>query len=263
LETEEDLSRKARWETNKLLQRRDLIVDAVAAFHDQLLTAEIADGIATTIELKLGWLGTKYPIRNTLLLHTGTVFTKAHWRQVAWQIAANKDRLKLGIPLAPFAPAMSVEWVITEIIGVAASRARSGAEAAELEFRVLTGANAGFSFKEHFIPQALYSISRDLGYNRQNKYDGNPLMLFGFRLAAKLAEGRIERIFCPPSIKAENRAKVRLRRRDVIMPVFDRRFNNDGTERKHQPLQYGCPRDFDHPCWECQLTTAACIAAYK
>lgn len=261
--SEEDLSKSSLWRVDKILSRRGAILRVVGPFSDVKMTAEIADGAATEIESLLGWFGTKYPIRNTLLLHTDDVFTAAKWKQIAWQIAANESRLRQGIPLAPFSPLGVAQWVVSEIVGVAPTTLNNGEPATELEFQAITGVNAGFTFKEKFTEPALYAMSRDIGYNRANQYDGVPVMLFGFLMAVKIAEGRVERFFCPDKIKSRNREKIRLRRRDVEMPEFDPDFNDDGSERTRDPLQYGCPRKFEHRCWECDKTTAECPAAYK
>ena len=259
---EEELDDSA-WRIDTILRRRDEIVCAVSGFFGRTMDPELADGAATEIEALLGWFGTKYPIRNTLILHTGTEFNKPQWRQLAWQIAANESRLRSGIPLAAFSPTAAAQWVAAEIIGVdPAAKNPMGGVAVQFEFRALTGINAGFSFKELFLPQALFVLSRDVGYNRMNRYDDNPLMFFGFRLAVKLVEGRIERFFCTDKLKSANRAMIRLRRRDVIMPEYDPDFNDDGTPRTRFPLQYGCPNKFDHNCWECKFTTNQCNAAY-
>lgn len=263
LETEEELSAPSRWKVKTILERRDGIVSVVAPFTDVKMNPEVADGSATEIESYLGWFGTKYPIRNTLLLHTDDVFTASKWRQLAWQIAANEQRLRQGIPLTPFSPNGVTQWVVSEIVGISPSSLANGAEATEIEFLVLTGVNAGFRFKEKLTEPALHSMSRDIGYNRKNKYDGQAINLFGFKLAVKIADGRIERFFCPDKIKAENRLKIRLRRRDVVMEEYDPDFNNDGTPRTRFPLQYGCPYKFEHPCWECDKTTSQCPASYK
>lgn len=261
---EEEALDDSAWKVDAILERRDRIVDAVADFHGRTMDPELADGAATEIEALLGWFGTKYPIRNTLILHTGTEFNRPQWRQLAWQIAANKERLRAGIPLAAFSPTAAAQWVAAEIIGVdCAVKSPAGKDAVQFEFRAMTGINAGFSFKELFLPQALFVLSRDVGYNRRNRYDDNPLMFFGFRLAVKLVDGRIERFFCTNKLKASNRAMIRLRRRDVIMPEYDPDFNDDGTERTRFPIQYGCPEKFEHNCWECEFTTRRCIAAYK
>jgi hypothetical protein len=259
---EEEL-KDSDWRVDEILKRRDALIGVLHPFMGATMDPELADGVATVIESRLGWFGTKYPIRNTLVLHTGTIFHIEQWRQIAWQISANEPRLRHGIPLAAFSPTASAQWIAAEIIGVAESKLSNGKPAVELEFRALTGVNAGFSFKEVLTPMALYVISRDVGYNQRNRYDENPLMFFGMRLAVKLADGRIDRFFCTDKIKSANRKMIRYRRRDVIMPEWDPCYDENGNATAREPLQYGCPHKFDHNCWECPKTTDFCLAAYK
>lgn len=252
------------WKARAIFAARDKLVDRVCSgLEGMQMTPSLASTFADTVEHTLSWFDVGKGVRSTALLHSGEMMTVKRWRDLCWQIAANRTKLARGEPLIAFAISTIATWTAFEIIGIAPCDIGDKGTGIELEFRALTGISAGYSIKNKVSEPFAAKIASVIGFNYKEPYDGNALRLFGLTLLGCVVENRIERCHAVDQIKTANRRIIRMRRRDVPNnaanpPTTD----NNGLPLTRTPKLFGCPRGFLHECWECTVKRQDCDAGY-
>jgi len=200
-----------------------------------------------------GWIGTKQAIRDTVARYVGEVLGRRQWRQLCWQIAANRERLLRGLPLTPFEPTLDENEVPMDIIGLRSDTSGIPIGAVEFEFRALSGVSAGFSMRQIMYEAGLIRFAHRLGFGRRKidqAFDGVALRLFGLYFLGYLREAQVQRYAVTGEFWQFNRKVIRMRSRDTL-DVF-------GQPKKN----VGCPRGLTNQCWECHLKREHCPAGY-
>jgi hypothetical protein len=163
----------------------------------------------------------------TLLPHDNDVMTKDVARLLCFQIVANAQQLKNGVPIRQFTGVSVAEWVPMEIMGFSAVK-RGSKDLARVHLRVLDGVYAGFP-AERIMPFGfLYIFANDLGFSRKRPYE-EPKDLVDMQFAAWLEPSasddlKFDRYWLTTAMAKHNDALVKRRK------PTDKELENADTE---------------------------------
>jgi len=165
----------------------------------------------------------------------------------AWRLAGNVDRLRRGIPVAPWAAQAEREWIPLEFISGKPFRNQFGRIGTFFEFRAMAGTPCPMRIRAFWSPELCRAVSRRLGFSAPwHSYPyKNPLEFIRLRciVAIDPTISRSEPCFRdiyedpPQSFTTWNRRILRVRKR--IEP---------------------CPRRWTHPCHKCAVGYHECPA---
>jgi hypothetical protein len=192
-------------------------------------------------------------LQDSLQHLVGQTLTPAVLTETAWRFAGNLDRMRRGIPAAPWNGQIGVEWVPCQIVRFAPSERRSGRgdQMASFDLRILAGSPCPCLITKELTYKFCYMLARRLGYTsgRGKRPLADVSELVNLRMLIKLEPGLsferpgFDKFWCSGSLLKWNK--------DII----GRRYR----ELNNKP--WPCPRGFRHRCYQCHVGFDQCLAA--
>lgn len=237
-------------QTQKIRELRDRIFPLCRSYIGKVMDLRTSEIFAASAEHLLIWPGTRQAIATTLGQYSGFPISESRWRQLCWQIAANRSLLSSQVPLVPFHEGARPEWVAMEICSIAEETPNF-----RFGFRAITGQSTGFVMKSLMSIGGTSFMARQLGFTNSFRYPNDPMYLFGLYFIGYIVDMKVDRFVCERSYLRENKEIIKWRRRD---------FNLDqkGNPRRQPLTTIGCPQGHQHDCWDCHLKHAQCKAGY-
>lgn len=151
----------------------------------------------------------------TLLPFDGQRITDGLARTLAYQIAANSQQIREGVPIKKFTGVAVPQWVPMEILGFTPAQ-RGTKTLANVHLLVLDGPFAGFEATRVMPIGFLFVFANDLGFSRKRPYE-EPKDLIGFRFAAWVEPSssedlQFDKYWLTPGIERYNTALVKSRK---------------------------------------------------
>lgn len=229
------------------LRRR--IWEGIAEFAGCIPTGDTADHLTARLQELLP-RAQELALRRTIQCLPPTELSVKDVYTLAWRLAGNEKLLAAGGPATPWEPPGVAEWVPVQVLATRTHLKFHGGRRTrgiQLRLKALAGTCCTMTLSAWWSEKLVRFLECRLGFTRAR----------GRRPRRDLTELTLLRfwVFVDP-----DRSAQRPRFQAVGCPPSLRTYNADIISRRRR-IQWACPRNFSHECYQCPIGYRDCDVA--
>jgi len=178
----------------------------------------------------------------------GIMLTPVVIERTAWRLAANIERLQDGIAVPPWDSQEYREWVPLQVRQYDPHRTQGGRYGGMFYLRVLAGTPCPLTIRTFWSTEFCGVLARRVGFTARWRQ-------YPFRRLDELVNLRLLGLIDPQECKLNKPGF-----REVFVTNSLLKWNR-GIIRQRFRVNWKCPNNFTHPCFECPIGYAECSAA--
>jgi len=181
----------------------------------------------------------------------GQEITRDLARTVAWRLAGNISKLRVGKEAGPWVHQAEEEWVPAQIISYSFKRSRWGEAGGLYRLRILAGSACPMILQQWWRSQFVRLLATRLGYSTGRG-------AFPMRHISELVNLRVW-LLLDPKLSQEKPGFYLVRCSSGLL-----KWNKQIVHMRYRQFDgkpWRCPRDYTHPCCECEVGYLDCPAS--